>query len=383
MGEEATKTEETTATETKTEETKTTSDRAVDLKDENIRDNIDEDNTAIEYEPLFDGEEISDAVLRGEEDETAGEKTAGPGPTGDDKTTEKKTESEKTTDDKSSETKTTDENGKEKTVDEKPDKKDEQISGLNTALHQERKANKQLRAQLADLEAKASENKGESDEEAGEFKDFKILTNKEYEDLLDEDPDEASKYLYKFNRYQEHQRKIEKGQLDKHKAQLAINELVNDGIEALEELVPGITTGKAQEVTEALTDFALKNGFDNEMLSALTDPRTKLVTPDGDYMILSDGAAHIVKAIKSAFDASSINEEQIRKNVEAELTPIIEARVQKALIEKLQKDPESGFRSLDMTAGSGLKDTQMHTGAISEKDYAGMSESEQMALLGG
>lgn len=400
-----------------TEQTETPvvpSDKGPDLKEENIRDNIEEHNADQDYAPLFESETVTEAQLQGEEVATD-EDTASSGPTGDEKPPEEKTEAKETDAEKGAkekadaeeEAKADDEALKKraesegKTVDEiksedeakaeaeeKPDKKDEHISGLNTALTQERKTVKQLKAQIAELEAERDGRKETPEDNTEDpFKDFKVLSDTEYDELLDEDQDAAAKYLYRFQRYQDRQRTIEKDQLAKHKAQSSINELINDGVEALEKVVPGITTGKAAEEVDKLTDFALKSGFDNEVLSAITNPSTRVVTQDGGAFILSGGAAQIVNAIKSAFNASSVNVDQlrsdIRKEVETELRPKIEAEVQKTLIEKLQKDPESGFRSLDMAAGSGLKETQIRTGSISEADYARLSEAEQRALLGG
>lgn len=405
--------EEAKAEETKTEvdeEKSVSTDKGPGLKDEDIRDNIDDPNADLEFEPLFDDESISEALLKGEEEDATGKQTADPEPKGeteDPKKADEKTDAEKEAEKKAKEEadakkaaddlekrakeagKTVDEikaedeaKAKAEAEKEKPDEKDEQISGLNTALRQERKTTKQLKARVAELEASTTKDAEKDAEKDDEFKDFKVLSNAEYDELLDDDPDEAARYLYKFNRYQDHQRKIEQGQLEKHKLQSAMTELVNDGIDAMEKIIPGITKGEAKEDAKKLTEFAIKIGFDNDVLSALTDPGTRIITRDNDGFILSDGAAMIVSAIKSAYDASSVNKDQIRKEVEAELRPIIEAEVQKTLIEKLQKDPESGFRSLDMGPGSGLKDTQIPSGPLSEADYARLTPKEREALLG-
>lgn len=395
MGDEI-KAEETTETK---EAPTLPSDKGHELRDEDVRDNIEKHNVDQEYEPLFDDEAVSEDLLKGEDGAT-GESPAAPEPKGDKESPDKKEgapAAEKKAQEEADKKKADEELEKRakeagKTVDEikaedkakvKPDEKDEQISGLNTALHQERKMIKQLKARVAELETEIT--KGSSDDKSADdpFKDFKVLSDQEYEELLDDDPDEATKYLYKFGRYQEHQRKVETDQRLMHDAQHQVNALINEGIEALEAVIPGISKGEAKEDVKKLTEFALKNGFDNEVLTAITDPGTKIVTRDNEVLILSDGAAQVVKAIKSAYEASTLNKDQIRKELEAELRPKIEAEVQKTLIEKLQKDPESGFRSLDMAAGSGLKEMKLTTGPISEADYARLSDKERAALLGG
>lgn len=365
-----------------------------------VRDNIDTHNDGITFEPLFDNEGVTEAQLMGEDD--PGEKAADPEPKDVDAEAEAaaKEEAEKTDEQKEAELKgepekdakkegedETDKEGEKpvipKEVEEELAKKEEHISGLTAAVREEREQVKRLKQENQRL---AAENqtlkspKPDDDKEAAEFKDFKVLSSTEYDELLDDDPDEASRYLYKFNRYRDYQERINKSQLSEHQAKSAENEIVNFGIQELERVLPGVTEGK-NEMAGKLTEFAVKNGIAREVLSVLTDPRTKVTTVNGENLIVGDGAAQLVQLIKSTYDA--VSNVPTKEAIEAELRPKIEAEVQAKLIEKLKQDPSGGFRSLDQLAGSGAKDVKPISGTLSESDYARLSEDEQRAALGG
>ncbi|MCP4668842.1 MAG: hypothetical protein GY849_21095 [Deltaproteobacteria bacterium] len=367
-----------------------------DLEGAEIRDNMDEHNFDIEFEPLFTEEGVSDAELMGED--ATGEDTANPESKGDeskDEADEKAEGEEKAGDEEKGkepdqkagegeedEQKADGEATEKDAAGKEPDEKDKQITGLNTALHQERTALKQLRTQnqLLSAENEKLKTPKADPEEGDKFKDFKVLSDDDYDELLYEDPDEASRYLYRYNQYQAHLKATEERQLNQHKGQAAERELVNNGIRALEDVMPGITRGK-NEMAGKVADFAVNQGVNPEMVTILTDPRTKFMTANGDTYVMSDGAAQLVSLLKNTFE--SISSAPTKESIEAELRPIIEAEVQKTFIEKLKKDPSGGFRSLDQVPGSGNKDTKVHGGTITEADYAKMSDAEQAALLGG
>lgn len=392
----------------KAEDKGTVKNPETELKGAEVRDNIETHNEGVTFEPLFGNEAVTDDQLKGEDD--PGEKTADPEPKDDDAKKKSKEAEEKKTDEQKEAELKSDPDAKEKAnadakakeeaekgKDGKPElpkeivenlsKKEEHIAGLTTAVKQERDLVKRLRHENQRLFAEnqtLKSPKASADKEAEKFKEFKVLSDEEYESLLDEDPDGAAKYLYRYNKYRDWQDGIHKRQLSEHQAQSAEREIVGYGLQELERVLPGITQGRS-DLAGKLTEFAVQAGVDTNVLAVLSDPRTKIVTIDGENLLMGDGAAQFVQLIKSSYEkVSNVPDVKVlRTEIEAELRPKIEAEVQKKLIDKLKKDPSGDFRSLDQLAGSGSKDVKPVTGAISEQAYANMSEAEQRAALGG
>ena len=366
-----------------------------ELKGAEIRDNIETHNEGVTFEPLFKDEGVSEAELRGDDSVAAGEKKADPGPKGDESTQKAAEEAAKLAgpDGKAEADAKVKADADAKAQAEKPtlpkevvdklSQNEEHISGLTTAVSRERQTVKVLKTEnqrLAAENEQLKQPKASTDKEAEKFKDFKVLSEEEYDSLVDKDPDSASKYLYKLNKYQDYQSQIKNSKTIEARAKSAEKEIVDYGISELEKVLPGITQGK-NDLAAKLTEFAVKHGVDDSVLAVLTDPRTKVITPQGENLIIGDGAAQLVALIKSTFEA--VSNVPDRAKIEAELRPIIEAEVQKKIIDKLKQNPSMGFRSLDALAGSGGKDAKPLTGVITESDYAKMTEQEKAAALGG
>jgi hypothetical protein len=346
---------------------------------DSTRTNFDNLNDGFEYAPLFGGEDVSEAALMGQADDTA-EKTADAEPKVESKPDEKPKEEAKAEDKKPEEEAKDKEPPKEKEPDKPPPGYVPQA-----ALHQERQANKNLKAEVQRLSAelaKATTAPVEA-KESDAFKDFKVLNDAEFEQLLEEDPDGATRYQYKFTKYRDHQSKVQARQMAEQNATRARTAMITEAAAHINEMLPGIHEGK-NETVPALVDFAQSNGVHPEWLQLLTDPRTEVITHDGKSLLLGNGAVQVVHLVKSAFEKVSRtpNEAQIRSKIEAELRPKIEAELQQTLMSKLQADPES-FRSIDQIAGTGKKDSQPRMGVPSESEWARMSPAEQERMLGG
>ena len=249
------------------------------------------------------------------------------------------------------------------------------------ALQQERHKVKSLKAEIQKLQAEHEKLKAPKTEPE-EFKDFKVRTTEEYKQLLEADSDAASLYLYNYNRYLEHQNSIQRQQTAEKQASDAEKSLVIEGATEIEKIVPGFYRDKDPE-TDSLAKFAVSNGFEPGLLYDMSNPATKIIAANGDKYVLGAGAAQLVKMIKNTFAAIGKipNESDIRKSIEAELRPKIESEVQAMAIAKLKG--QDAFHSLDSATSSSEKKIKSSTGAISEKDYANLSQAEQAALLGG
>jgi regulator of replication initiation timing len=365
---------------------------STELQGAEIRDNIESHNEGVKFEPLFESESISEAALMGEDEAATGEQKADPGPTGDaetknagaDDAAKKAADEAKAKGDAEAKKKADAEKASlPKEVLEDLKNKEEHISGLTTAVSQARQNVKILKQEIQRLSAENAQLKTPRDvtsKEAEKFKDFKVLSDDEYENLVNADPDGATRYLYRLNKYNEHQNKVSAEKANAAKAQGAEKEIVNYGIQELERVLPGITQGKNEMATK-LTEFAMKHGVDDAVLAVLTDPRTKVRTPQGEDLLIGDGAAQLVALIKSTYEA--LANVPNRETIEAELRPKIEQEMADKIIKKLKQNPSGGYKSLDQIAGSGSKDVKPIGGFLTEADIARLSDDDLRSALGG
>ncbi|MCK9431593.1 MAG: hypothetical protein M0R00_01380 [Candidatus Omnitrophica bacterium] len=309
----------------------------------------------IQEAPFFE-KEISEAELMGEPGEP--EKKSG-----DDSTdTEKKPEVIK-------------EEGKEVTKEAEPVKPPPGFVPKG-ALHEEREKRKELQATIDDLR-KQLEGKPEEQDKSiaktlGLPEDFKILTDEEEDALMEED-------LFAYQKYQRNLRKYERGTFESSKKEQVAAEinrrattLIEGAVRRMEASVPGIHEPES-EINKSLTEFALSNGFDNEYLNVMTDPKT-LILPAGakQPVYLGDGAASLVELINNTFNSKA--------TIEAKLTKEITEKVTAELMKKF-KSPGQTHKSLGDAPGSMSIDVT--GGKYTEKDFAKMSEDEQRIALGG
>jgi hypothetical protein len=362
-------------------ETPTVSNPGPELQEADIRTNVEAHNEGVEFEPLFDDEKVSEEELKGTTEENTADSESKGDEGGESKQEEGEKEPEK-------------EDPKEDDSEKEPEKEPEKEEASNEdkkppagfvpqeALHQERQKGRALRSEIQRLSAENQMLKTPKPEE-GAFADFKVLSDQEFEALQDDDPDEAQLYLHKLNKYNAHQMKVSDQKRAAEQAQQVEMQILNESVEALEAILPGVTQGK-NELADKLTEFATTHGIDDGVLEVLTNPGTRVTTTKGENLLLAGGAVQFVDFVKSAYEALSKapNEADLRKEIEAELRPAIEAEVQKSLMEKLQNDPTT-FKSLDEVPGSGEKSTNKHTGYVTEAELARMSPEEERALLGG
>ena len=283
-----------------------------------------------EVNNVFEDEVVDEAMLRGEDvDPETQEKPA------EDKPSE---EEEKPADppakdeeDPAAEEKKDEEGGKEE-EEEKPAASDEDGSGKPPkgfvplqALKEERAKRKELSQQLIELQ-EAVELLGKP--EAGQEKDdFTVLSEEEVETLIEEDPQEALRYQVRLQRHQAKQKAVAL-------ATRAEEASVSDGVVALQQVLPDIYDEGSSSATE-LADFAVEKGFNPDYLTLLTDPRTKIISPDGkEKVVLGVGAASVVKMLTELKAAASVSEADLRESMEKEITE----EVTKKILAKMKGD---------------------------------------------
>lgn len=345
-------------------------------------------DAAKDFGGLFgDEERPSEAELKGEEEEKKEEP-------------EKKEEGEKpqeTPDQKKGEEKKaadSEPTGKEKAEDKKEEEKKEEpekppegyvpkqalaeARGQNKALKDEIQS---LKAEVATLKAKPQEKAAQVQDEA-EWKDFKVLSSKEFNELLDEDPSEAVKYQAKLIEYREFQRQKDDAKKAQAASQQKMQDLITDWTEKIAEAVPGIYE-EGSEVGSQLATFAEQHGFgDAAYLEAMTDPRT-LIIPYGQdkTYLMGPGAASLLKLLSNAQKKiSNADPDKLREEIIKEHRPKIVEEVTKELTSKF-KDTNTGFRSLGKVPGGGEEISGPRP--LSEEEWAKLPPEKREQYLKG
>ena len=196
-----------------------------------------------------------------------------------------------------------------------------------------------LAIDYAELERAAAQEDG-TDEL---LKDFKELTPSEYRELLDEDPDAASLYLYESRLHQESQKK-------RTAAKNLTQKVIEEAAQEIRKIIPDIYSNSPKEAA-ALADFAVKHGIDGRVLETLTRPDTRIQVPGGKSFVLGKGAASLVRML---------------------------ANLAKTSPEGRSKAQSSGARSQAARSGKARI-----SGLQAEADYAGMTEAQREEYLKG
>jgi len=256
------------------------------------------------------------------------------------------------------------------------------------ALTEARGQNKALKDQLSHLQAEINTLKAKPQEPAqdeAEWKDFKVMSKKELDELIDEDPSEALKYQARLIEYKDW--KKEKAEAEKEKAESTrrTQSMVTEWTNKIAEAVPGIYD-EGSEVGVQLADFAVEMGFDDATyLEAMTDPRS-LITPYGQdkAYVIGPGAAGLIKLLSNAKSkvASTADAKDLRKQIEKEIRPQIIEQVTKELTDKIKGTGKSGYKSLSSVPGGG-EDVATVGRKLTEEEWAKKPPEEREKLLMG
>ena len=336
--------------------------------------------TPAEVVNIFEDESISEAMLKGEdiqetpapEDKPGEDSPADPEAIGDkdpEKTGDE--DSEKVGDEDQEKAENTD---PEKTGEEGSEKTGEDKSEIGKppkgfvpiqALQEERGKRKEIAHQLLELQ-EAVELLGKQDVDTVD--EFVILDDAAVENLIEEDPQEALRYQLKLQKHQAKQRAIN---LAKQSEDLQISE----GVVEIQHIIPDIYEENSSSGS-ALADFAVEKGFNPEYLTLLTDPRTKLIAPDGKTkVVLGVGAASVIKVLNDLKSGMPANKDELRQQLEKEITEEVTQKV----LAKIKGDPVPvSINDLPGAAEEIRGDT-----ILSEAQLSKMSKAEVDAYLRG
>jgi len=374
--------------------------------------------TPDDFDAIFEDEKVSESELMGEEPPQEEEESADSESKGEEEKPEESEEKAEESDEESEEkSEEESEENSEEESEEKSEEKPEDDSGEKApekpppgfvplaALHEERANSQTLRAktreledQVHKLEAEANElrTKTAEDPRDAEFKDFNVLSDAEYAQMVEDDPEEAQKYQYRFVRYNQYladKRQVEEGQRARTAAEQREMQEVESAVQSawrrMQQDVPGLGVPEDKTVDE-LVEFALNNGFDDEgTISLLTHPGTMILPPDkegkpnksGKPMPLGNMAAQLVRFVHKTYQNKPVDMAQLRSEVEADLRPQLEKEIGAKLAKKFKNTGAGDFTSITETPGS--TEQPAGTKVLTESELAKLSKAEQERYLMG
>jgi len=130
------------------------------------------------------------------------------------------------------------------------------------------------------------------------------------------------------------------------------------------------------ETASQLADFAVENGFDPDYLPLLTDPRSKIIAPDGKTkMVLGTGAASVIKLLHELKNQTPKTADDIRSEIEQEITE----QVTQKILAKMKGDTAP----MSINDLPGAPEEIRGDTILTEAEMARMSKDEVDAYLRG
>lgn len=324
---------------------------------------------SVTFEPLFDTESVSDAELMGEEE--------GEQPKGDQQKQKPSETKEEPATPPPKDEKKQDEPKEEPPTEDKPPKGFVPIQ----ALHQERGQRQMLTQEVQQLRSELEALKsGKQQTEDGLIAepaadDFKVLSEAEFNDLLEEDPVEAIKYDRKLRVY-------EAKKAEKARAESSEREMIERSIGMMAEAVPGLYD-QDSDVNQSLSRFAMEKGFDDlDGLSLITDPRSRIIPSNGgNPRPLGETAARFVVMLNNLFKEASLPKDDAGR--EKAIADKLRAEVTTEVLSKIKQPTGAEHRSIADIPGDAGIDSLNLSGPLTEAEFARLSDVDQRRLLGG
>ena len=162
-----------------------------------------------------------------------------------------------------------------------------------------------------------------------------------------------------------------------------VSRIIDDGMELMEQLVPGITDRENKEGPNVrLTTFAHENSFPKGLLPIITNPGTIVHFPGKSPRYLGDDAAHFVSflnrvaVLKSAPSTKEV-EAKLREDITKELTE----KITKDLTEKFKTGKQP--RTITELPGESdrVTDTIFAGKKLSEAEYYKLNDEDKQKYL--
>lgn len=215
------------------------------------------------------------------------------------------------------------------------------------ALHEERGKRQFLAQEIETLKQELQFLKESPPKDQKPEEEFRVLSDQEFQELLEDDPAEAILYDRRLRVYEAEQaRKLEQERIEK--------EIVDRSAKAMLEVVPDLYDPNST-TNQELSKFAVEQGFNEDYLPVLTDPRTKIIPPGADEpVLLGDVAVSQVKMLYNLYQkAKSSDRAAIEKEVTDRVTKEVTDRVTKEIMAKFKASPAQEYQSLASVPGNG------------------------------
>lgn len=274
---------------------------------------------------------------------------------------------------------------KKKEPDKKPDKPPEGFVPKE-ALAEARKQLRDLKEEVARLKAQPppeEKAKPQPAPDEKQWENFKVLSDQEYDQLVEDDPIEAQKYFHRLRKYERFQDQKERAKAEQEQSKAKFNNLVSETVKQIQEAVPGIYDQES-EVASQLATFAVEHGFDDERyLDAMTNPATLIVPPGQQKsFILGPGAASLIKLLHNlrAKVAEASDPAKLKEEITKEIEPKLRETITQELVAKFKDAGTGKFKSLTEVPGSGEK-PEPTSKSRTEEEWAKLSEEEREKIL--
>ena len=243
-----------------------------------------------------------------------------------------------------------------------------EISSLKEALAE-------TRAQLTKVlsqPAQPAKAEGLTAEASTPAEEFKVLSDQEFLELVEDDPPAAILYQNKLIAYKE-------SKAAEQLAQTAEQQRIDVAYTRMTKAIPDLFT-EGSSARQELATFASELGFGQD-LYFLTDPRTKVIPAGGGKpVLLGEGAASIVEMLANA--RTKLGQKTDTATIRAEVEKEIREQVQAELLAKFKKE-SSGFQSLASVPGTETPATNQGNRELTPAEFAKLSPEEQERYLTG
>jgi len=237
-----------------------------------------------------------------------------------------------------------------------------------------------LRREIASMQAALPREETPEDKQ---WKDFKLLSKEEFQDLADENPIDAIKYQQDQREYEKYQEKLKAAEYEEQRQVEEDRKVVEGTIAKIKEEVPGIYD-KDSEIRGSLTEFAVESGIGKTALGIITDPATLVLPPGAEQpVLLGEHAAEVVRMIHKVYGLTKggPSRESMKKEIEKELR----ATIEKETLAKF-KDGSLGeeFKDIgEIPSGEPPDEDIFGKTDFTEEQWARLPASRRKTLLGG
>lgn len=269
---------------------------------------------------------------------------------------------------------------------EKPEAAAKPPKGFVTlqALHDERYKRQgaiqqltEAQARIAEMESLLNDIGSRKPGENDDLKDFKVLSQEEVDELAEDDPAEAAKYLSRLNRF--HAKEMREKDIARAQAEASRNKkaLIDDAMREIQTAVPGIYDAQ-NDIGVKLTEFAEQNGLTKDVIRVISDPATVIIPAGSSQpIVLGRGAAQVVSLINKLYHATkSADPETIRGHIEKEVR-------EKVVAEFTKKLKQGGRQVVSLGEAPSLTESDLQSVPLDEAAWEKMSEEDRRRALGG